>query len=87
MVPPLLLNILYPVYCDAELLTRILSQDWVEPWEGWFQVLRQFLDMGEACSDSVAEDCADRFTKIPIANSNADCKSDGERKEYLLVQG
>ena len=73
------------MYGDAELLTRILSQDWVERWEGWPRVQRQFRDMGEACVDAVAEECAERVACK--ANVGVACKSDAGRKDEFLELG
>ena len=38
VVPPLAFDILCSVCGDAELLMRILSQDWVDHWEVWRRV-------------------------------------------------
>ena len=73
-------KISYSVHGDAELLARTLLQYWVEHWEERPQDQRPFLDMGEACAVAIAEDCTDRFPKVPMANANVGCKPDGERR-------
>ena len=78
---------LFSVYCDAEMLTRILSQDWVDNWEGWPRVQRHFREMGDARGDAIAGECAERVTKMSVANVDVACKSVAERKESFVELG